>query len=97
MGQVLAKRGSLQSPPVADHQMAELLEGEDIATGDGGGGVGGAAAGGGQGQQQQHARVSGLLKSEMSALPSLAGFGMGGSVSFDRARMFCDVGFYTHL
>lgn len=64
--------------------MAELTEGEESgrvilpATDDGSGGVSGL----GQGQQQQqHARVSGLLKNEMSALPSLAGFGMGGSVS----------------
>lgn len=67
--------------------MVELTEGEESggvvlpATDDGGGGAGGLGLG--QQQQQQHARVSGLLKNEMSALPSLAGFGMGGSVSIE--------------
>lgn len=88
LGHALSKRGSSQSPPHADHTVVELLEGEEgggmvLATsGDGGGavGAGGAAAGGGQGHKH-HPRAPGLLKSEMSALPSLAGFGMGGSVS----------------
>lgn len=86
---VPARRGTLDSPLLGDHPMAELTEGEErgrvvlSSTDDGGGG----ASGLGQGQQQ-HARVSGLLKNEMSALPSLAGFGMGGSVSFAvRARI----------
>lgn len=98
-GHVPAKRGSLESPLPGDHMMAELTEGEESggvvlpATDDGGGGAG--SLGQGQ-QQQQHARVSGLLKNEMSALPSLAGFGMGGSVSFGRSRSCLDGGFSFH-
>lgn len=70
--------------------MTELAQGEESAAaflgaaaagGVGVGGGGGDAAAGGGGQAQQQLRVSGLLKSEMSALPSLAGFGMGGNVS----------------
>lgn len=77
-GRVSAKRGSLESPLLGDIPMAELTEGEEssgvvLPFTDDGGGAGGLG---------QHARVSGLLKNEMSALPSLAGFGMGGSVSF---------------
>lgn len=84
-GQVAAKRGSLQSPILGDPTIPEMTEGEEsndgisfTAAGDLGTAVD-AAAGGGQGQQ--HPRVMSLFRSEMSALPSLAGFGMGGSVS----------------
>lgn len=73
--------------------MAELTEGEESsgvvfpAIDDGVGIAGGL---GQRQQQQQRARVSGLLKNEMSALPSLAGFGMGGSVSFGCSGSGCD-------
>lgn len=69
--------------------MTELAQGEESGAaflGAAAGGGGGAAAAGGGGQAQQQLRVSGLLKNEMSALPSLAGFGMGGSVSVPRRR-----------
>ncbi|CAM9189340.1 unnamed protein product, partial [Hapterophycus canaliculatus] len=85
-GQATTKRGSLQSPS-GDPAIPEMTEGEESsddvifpAAGDLGNAVG-AAGGGGQGQQ--HPRVLSLLKSEMSALPSLAGFGMGGSDNSD--------------